>query len=56
MCEIQAGSGYWSLNGATQVLGIAGVVTGFWVRWPYGTETEVPVEMGQLEVVLRLQQ
>ncbi|HEY6107588.1 MAG TPA: CRTAC1 family protein, partial [Gemmatimonadales bacterium] len=32
--EIQAGSGYWSQNGAVQVLGRSGEPTALWVRWP----------------------
>ncbi|KPJ92963.1 MAG: hypothetical protein AMS18_06305 [Gemmatimonas sp. SG8_17] len=51
--EIQAGSGYWSQNGAVQVLGLGGPVTAVWVKWPDGSEVEVPVEPGQREVVVR---
>src|SRR3990172_9537817 len=32
--EVQAGSGYWSQNGAVQVLGRAREPTALWVRWP----------------------
>ncbi|HEY9226931.1 MAG TPA: FG-GAP-like repeat-containing protein, partial [Gemmatimonadaceae bacterium] len=51
--EIQAGSGYWSQNGAVQVLGLSGTPTAVWVRWPGGKEARVPVPSGAREVVLR---
>lgn len=52
--EIQAGSGYWSVNGAVQVMGLREVPVAVWVRWPGGTEVEVPVEPGQLEVTVAI--
>ena len=51
--EIQAGSGYWSQNGAVQVFGLIGTPTEVWVRWPGGRETRVPVPAGAREVVVR---
>lgn len=51
--EIQAGSGYWSQNGATQVFGLAGTPTAVWVRWPGGGETRTPVPAGAREVVIK---
>jgi hypothetical protein len=54
--EIQAGSGYWSHNGLIQVLGFGGEVTDLWVRWPGGAETEIPLQSGQPEIVVRQQQ
>ncbi len=48
--EIQAGSGYWSQNGAVQVLGRAGVPAALWIRWPGGREQVVPLTPGQAEV------
>jgi hypothetical protein len=51
--EIQAGSGYWSQNGAVQVFGLAATPTAVWVRWPGGAETRVPVPVGAREVVVR---
>ena len=51
--EVQAGSGYWSQNGAVQVLGVGGEMTGVWVRWPDGTETIEPVDGRVAEVVVR---
>ena len=53
--EIQAGSGYWSQNGATQVLGLSGSPTAVWVRWPGGREARVPVVPGAREVALAFQ-
>ncbi len=51
--EVQAGSGYWSQNGAVQVLGRAGEPTALWVRWPGGREQVVPLTPGQAEITLR---
>lgn len=48
--EVQAGSGYWSENGAVQVFGLSATPTAVWVRWPGGTETRVPVPVGAREV------
>ena len=50
--EIQAGSGYWSQNGAVQVFGLTGSPTAVWVRWPGGAEIRVPVPLGAREVVV----
>jgi hypothetical protein len=51
--EIQAGSGYWSQNGAAQVFGLAAEPKAAWVRWPGGTEARVPVPRGARELSLR---
>ena len=51
--EIQAGSGYWSQNGAVQVLGRAAEPTALWIRWPGGREEVVSLEPGQAEVTVR---
>jgi hypothetical protein len=51
--EVQAGSGYWSQNGAVQVFGTAGTPTEVWVRWPGGTETRTKVPSGAREVTIR---
>jgi len=51
--EIQAGAGYWSQNGAVQVLGTASTPTAVWVRWPGGGETRTPVPAGAREVVVK---
>jgi enediyne biosynthesis protein E4 len=50
--EIQAGSGYWSQNGAVQVFGLSEVPTAVWVRWPGGSVTREPVPAGAREVVV----
>jgi len=50
--EIQAGSGYWSQNGAVQVLGRAGQPTALWVRWPGGREQLVSLAPEQEEVTV----
>ena len=41
---IAAGSGYWSQNSFTPILGLGGQATHVWVRWPGGSETRVPIE------------
>jgi hypothetical protein len=51
--EVQAGSGYWSQNGAVQVFGLSGPATAIRVRWPGGEETTTPVPPGRSEVVIR---
>jgi hypothetical protein len=51
--ELQAGSGYWSENGAAQVLGRSGEPTALWIRWPGGREQVVPLAPGQAEVTVR---
>ncbi len=50
--EVQAGSGYWSQNGAVQVLGRAGEATELWIRWPGGREQVVPLARGQADVAV----
>ena len=54
--EIQGGSGYWSHNGAVQVLGLAGQPTKVWVRWPGGAEREEPIAPGLREITIRMEQ
>jgi enediyne biosynthesis protein E4 len=50
--EIHAGSGYWSHNGAVQVLGLAERPIAVWVRWPGGAESRVALPPGAREVVV----
>jgi hypothetical protein len=50
--EIQAGSGYWSANSATQVLGLSGQAVSLQVRWPDGTTQDVPLAAGMREVTV----
>ena len=54
--EIHAGSGYWSQDGAVQVLGKAKEPKALWVRWPGGKETttEIPAGAEEISVVLDL--
>ena len=47
---VQAGSGYWSQDGAVQVLGLAGRPVSLWIRWPGGKEQTVPVPDQTLEL------
>ena len=42
--SIQAGSGYWSQDGAAQVLGCAESPVALWIRWPGGREQTVRIE------------
>jgi hypothetical protein len=51
--EIQAGSGYWSQNGAVQVLGRDGAATALWIRWPAGREQVVQLVPGMRAVTVR---
>jgi len=51
--EVQAGSGYWSANGAVQVFGLSGTPTEVWVRWPGGSAMRVKVTAGAREVVIK---
>ncbi|MFI5228190.1 MAG: FG-GAP-like repeat-containing protein [Gemmatimonadales bacterium] len=50
--EVQAGSGYWSQNGAVQVLGLSGTATAVWVRWPGGQVTRTGVPRDAREVTV----
>jgi hypothetical protein len=40
---VPAGSGYWSQDGAIQVLGMAERPVSLWIRWPDGKEQAVPI-------------
>ena len=55
--EIHAGSGYWSQDGAVQVLPQPAPISGLsglevWVRWPGGVTTTVPVAPNAMELTL----
>ena len=52
--EVQAGAGYWSQNGASQVMGLSGLPTAVWARWPTGTVTKVAVPAGAHAVTVTL--
>ncbi|MEX2152907.1 MAG: FG-GAP-like repeat-containing protein [Gemmatimonadaceae bacterium] len=51
--EVQAGSGYWSQNGAVQVLGRAGEPTALWLRWLDGRQQVVSLAAGQADITIR---
>ena len=50
--EIQAGSGYWSQNGAVQVMGMPEPPTQIWVRWPGGKNVTADVPPSAREIEL----
>src|SRR5204863_5719612 len=52
--EIHAGSGYWSQDGAVQVLGTPQAPTQIWVRWPgdHTVTVDVPTSAREIEVGL----
>ncbi len=50
--EIHGGSGYWSEDGAVQVMGFEASATAVWVRWPGGSETETPLAPGAREIAI----
>jgi hypothetical protein len=50
--EIHAGSGYWSQDGAVQVLGAPEPPTQLQVRWPGGQTTASTIPPGALEIVI----
>ncbi|HEX9310133.1 MAG TPA: CRTAC1 family protein [Gemmatimonadaceae bacterium] len=48
--ELQAGSGYWSMNSPVQVMGLDGVPDAVWVRWPGGRETTTSIRRSDQRV------
>src|SRR3989442_1335291 len=54
--EIHGGSGYWSQDGAVQVLGMdAGKrPVALWIRWPGGLQTSGSLTPGQREVIVHV--
>ena len=50
--EVHAGSGYWSQNGAVQVMGGPEPPSQVWVRWPGGKIATQDVEPGAREIVV----
>jgi hypothetical protein len=52
--EVRAGSGYWSMDGATTVLALPPGARGVWVRWPGGRKETVPVSPGQRDLTLQM--
>ena len=53
--EIHAGSGYWSQDGAVQVLGMPQAPTQIWVRWAGGRTTTNPVPAGAREIEVEIE-
>ena len=53
--EIHGGSGYWSEDGAVQVLGLeeGKRPVAVWVRWPGGSESVASLLPGQREITIR---
>src|SRR2546421_7731832 len=53
--EVHGGSGYWSEDGAVQVLGVepGRQSTGVWTRWPGGAETITSLASGAREITIR---
>jgi len=51
--EVQAGSGYWSVNGSTQVLPSTQPPVAITVRWPDGETREVAVPDRATAIVIR---
>lgn len=50
--EVHGGSGYWSLDAATQVLAFEGTPTRLEVRWPGGALQTVPVPARERSIVV----
>ena len=50
--EVHAGSGYWSMDAATQVLATPPGSATLWVRWPTGIEQSVVIVAGQRSISL----
>lgn len=50
---VVAGSGYWSSDSPVLLLGGRSDATSVRVRWPWGAESEAPLQAGTREVVVR---
>jgi len=51
--SVTAGSGYWSQDSATQVLGFDAQPVAVWIRWPGGREERVQMDKQVWDVVVR---
>jgi hypothetical protein len=49
--EVHGGSGYWSQDGATQVLGRRATPRALWVRWPGGKTVTYDLKPSAVEVI-----
>lgn len=52
--EVHAGSGYWSQDSFTLVMGTPEIPTGVWVSWPGGKITETPILQNAREIQVRM--
>ena len=52
--EVHAGSGYWSEDALTLVLGIRGTPKAVWIRWPGGHVTETSLDPGAGSTTVRV--
>jgi len=50
--EVHGGGGYWSQDGATQVLGRGRPPVAVWVRWPGGKSVTYPLKEQAAEIVV----
>lgn len=47
--EVQAGSGYWSQNSTTQIMGLSGTPSKIEIKWFDGTKQQIPFEPAKTE-------
>jgi hypothetical protein len=50
---VQGGSGYWSQDASAQVLGLDGLATGLWIRWPGGQEQTIALQPDTRSIHIR---
>jgi hypothetical protein len=50
--NIAAGSGYWSQDSSTQILGLAEAPEILWIRWPGGKEQTVALDANSKEIIV----
>jgi len=50
--EVHGGGGYWSQDGAAQVLGKSGSPSAVWIRWPGGKTFSYPLTESTTELVV----
>ncbi len=51
--EVHAGSGYWSMDAATQIMALPKGARALWVRWPNGVEQVTPITATSRLVTLK---
>ena len=47
---VHAGSGYWSQDSSSQVLGLAEPPVALWIRWPGGEEQTIPIHPNSWDI------